>query len=112
MPHALVVDDDASSLALMAELIAHEGFTTATTTTLADARTRLAIGHLDVLTELAMSSAIGPNTRYIAPITAWLRYWVNGDQDAKSFFAGMNCKMCSSPWSTPEPNDKWKALML
>jgi len=72
----------------------------------------LPIGHLDVLTELAMTSAIGPNTRYIAPITAWLRYWVNGDQDAKSFFAGANCKMCSSPWSTPEPNDKWKALML
>ena len=49
MPHALVVDDDASSLAAMAELIAHEGFTTATATTLADARTCFSIGHLDVL---------------------------------------------------------------
>jgi DNA-binding NtrC family response regulator len=49
MPHALVVDDDASSLAAMAELIAHEGFTTATATTLGDARTCFSIGHLDVL---------------------------------------------------------------
>jgi two-component system response regulator AtoC len=49
MPHALVVDDDAGALAALAELIAHEGFTTATATTLADARTCFGIGHLDVL---------------------------------------------------------------
>lgn len=66
----------------------------------------LPIGHLDVLGEISTGG------RYIAPITAWLRYWVNGDQDAKRFFWGTDCEMCSSPWITPEPNDKWKAQML
>jgi pimeloyl-ACP methyl ester carboxylesterase len=72
----------------------------------------LPIGHLDVLDELAMLTTITPTARYIAPITAWLRYWINGDQNAKSFFAGSDCGMCKSPWITPEPNAKWKALML
>src|SRR6201999_2349707 len=40
----------------------------------------LPIGHLDVISE------IGAGGRYIAPITAWLRYWVNDDQGAKHFF--------------------------
>jgi hypothetical protein len=66
----------------------------------------LPIGHLNVLTEIAAGG------RYIAPITAWLRYWVNGDQAAKSYFWGTDCKMCVSPWITPEPNAKWKAQTL
>jgi hypothetical protein len=66
----------------------------------------LPIGHLNVLTEI---SATG---RYIAPITAWLRYWVNGDQDAKRYFWGDGCEMCKSPWIPPEPNAKWKAQTL
>jgi hypothetical protein len=66
----------------------------------------LPIGHLDVITEL------GATGRYVAPITAWLRYWVNGDKDAKRYFWGDNCEMCKSPWITPEPNAKWKALAL
>jgi hypothetical protein len=65
----------------------------------------LPIGHLDVIQE------IGAGGRYIAPITAWLRYWVNGDQGAKHFFFGASCEVCQSPWIPPEPNDKWKALM-
>jgi hypothetical protein len=72
----------------------------------------LPIGHLNVLTELAMTADISEETRYIAPITAWLRYWVNGDQEAKRFFAGGDCEMCKSPWITPEPNNKWSALRL
>jgi dienelactone hydrolase len=72
----------------------------------------LPIGHLDVLTELALLTQISASARYIGPITAWLRYWVNGDQAAKSFFWGADCKMCSSPWITPEPNAKWTAQML
>jgi hypothetical protein len=72
----------------------------------------LPIGHLDVLDELAMLTTISAKARYIAPITAWLRYWVNGDQAAKSFFAGDDCAMCKTPWIKPEPNAKWKALML
>jgi dienelactone hydrolase len=72
----------------------------------------LPIGHLDVLAELAMLTTISPSARYIAPITAWLRYWVNGDQAAKRFFWGDNCEMCKSPWITPEPNAKWSAQAL
>jgi hypothetical protein len=66
----------------------------------------LPIGHLDVITE------IGQGGRYVAPITAWVRYWVNGDQDAKRYFWGDDCEMCKSPWITPEPNAKWTAQML
>jgi hypothetical protein len=66
----------------------------------------LPIGHLDVLDEIAKGG------RYIPAITAWLRYWVNGDQNAKSYFWGDGCTMCKSPWITPEPNAKWKAQML
>jgi hypothetical protein len=66
----------------------------------------LPIGHLNVLTELSASG------RYIAPITAWLRYWVNGDDAAKRYFWGDTCEMCKSPWIPPEPNAKWKAQML
>ena len=66
----------------------------------------LPIGHLNVLTELSAGG------RYIAPITAWLRYWVNGDDDAKRFFWGADCEMCSSPWITPEPNAAWVAQTL
>jgi len=72
----------------------------------------LPIGHLDVLTELAIGSRISASSRYIAPITAWLRYWVNGDQNAKAYFWGNACKMCSTPWITPEPNAKWTAQTL
>ena len=80
-----------------------------TLTTLEEAPAMLAalpIGHLNVLTELAASG------RYVAPITAWLRYWVNGDQSAKSFFWGTDCAMCKSPWITPETNASWKAQTL
>lgn len=66
----------------------------------------LPIGHLDVLGEL---SATG---RYVGPITAWLRYWVNGDDNAKGVFGGVDCGMCSSPWITPETNALWEAQTL
>jgi hypothetical protein len=79
--------------------------TTLTTLTEAPAiLTALPIGHLDVPTEISMGG------RYIAPITAWLRYWVNGDQGAKHVILGADCDVCKSPWITPETNDKWKAL--
>lgn len=68
--------------------------------------TALPIGHLDVPGEISAGG------RYIAPITAWLRYWINGDQAAKSYFWGDGCKVCTSPWITPEANDKWKMQQL
>jgi dienelactone hydrolase len=80
-----------------------------TLATLAEAPAMLAalpIGHLEVLGEL---SATG---RYVAPITAWLRYWVNGDDAAKSFFWGASCEMCGSPWIEPETNAAWDAQTL
>lgn len=76
----------------------------------------LPIGHLDVLNELpvaiAGSKQLSKSTRYAAPITAWLRYWIYGDGAAKRYFWGESCEMCSSPWITPESNAKWKALNL
>lgn len=66
----------------------------------------LPIGHLDVPGELSA------NGRYIAPITAWLRYWINGDDAAKTYFWGDGCKICTSPWIPPETNEKWKAQKL
>jgi two-component system, NtrC family, response regulator AtoC len=41
MPHALIIDDDVHSRDALAELVADEGFTTATAGSLADARERL-----------------------------------------------------------------------
>lgn len=64
----------------------------------------LPIGHLDVVGELGRSG------RYIAPLTAWLRYWVNGDQGAKHFILGAGCETCKAPWIEPEANELWKAL--
>ena len=74
--------------------------------------TALPINHLGVLTELAMLGTISRSSRYVAPITAWLRYWAHGDENAKRFFGGPTCEMCSSPWITPEGNAKWRALAL
>jgi dienelactone hydrolase len=33
-----------------------------------------------------------------APAIAWLRLWVYGDQGARAYFYGDNCKLCQSPW--------------
>ena len=49
MPHALIVDDDANTLSGLAELVAREGFTTATAASLEDARQRLMERRPDVL---------------------------------------------------------------
>ena len=40
--------------------------------------------------------------RETAPFIAWLRLWVFGDQNAKSFFYGTDCKLCSAPWVMPQ----------
>lgn len=34
-----------------------------------------------------------------APLVAWLRYWVYGDEGAKSWFFGDDCVLCMSPWT-------------
>src|SRR5262245_33477985 len=60
MPRALLVDDDASSLTGMAELIDSEGFTTTTATTLAEARNELEdLSPAVVLTDLVLPDGSG-----------------------------------------------------
>lgn len=33
---------------------------------------------------------------------AWLRYWIYNDQEAKRYFFGEDCVMCSSPWTNTQ----------
>ena len=40
--------------------------------------------------------------REAAPTIAWLRLWVFGDEGAKPFFYGTDCKLCSAPWTMPQ----------
>ena len=39
---------------------------------------------------------------------AWLRYWLYNDQEAKRYFFGEDCVMCSSPW-TETKRKNWPA---
>ncbi len=48
MTHALIVDDDVNSLEALAELVKREGFTTATASTLAEARQQMATQRPDI----------------------------------------------------------------
>jgi len=49
MPHALLVDDDADTLASLEELIAREGFTVATASSLNAAREQMVLQRPDVV---------------------------------------------------------------
>jgi hypothetical protein len=40
--------------------------------------------------------------RETAPLIAWLRLWVFGDQNAKPFFYGSDCDLCKAPWVMPQ----------
>jgi hypothetical protein len=37
-----------------------------------------------------------------APMVAWLRLWVYGDEAAKKYFYGDDCLLCSAPWTNPQ----------
>jgi hypothetical protein len=37
-----------------------------------------------------------------APMIAWLRFWVYGDQEARKFFYGDDCVLCQPPWVNPQ----------
>ncbi len=39
-----------------------------------------------------------------APLIAWLRYWACRDQNARKFFWGDSCELCSSPWIAQRKN--------
>jgi hypothetical protein len=41
-----------------------------------------------------------------APIVAWLRLWISGDQNARSYFYGDDCKLCNSKWKVQRK--KWQ----
>lgn len=49
MPHALIVDDDTTTVSFLAELVTDEGFTTATAGSLEEARTQMALRRPDVV---------------------------------------------------------------
>jgi hypothetical protein len=40
--------------------------------------------------------------RETAPLIAWLRLWVFGDEGAKPFFYGADCTLCKAPWTKPQ----------
>jgi hypothetical protein len=40
--------------------------------------------------------------RELAPMVAWLRLWVFGDEGAKPFFYGTDCTLCKGDWTMPE----------
>ena len=64
MADALIVDDDADHLEGLAELVAREGFTTRTATTLAEARAAIAEAVPDVvLTDLVLPDGNGLELR-------------------------------------------------
>lgn len=41
---------------------------------------------------------LGDGAQDSDPTIAWLRYWLYGDQDQKSWFFGADCKLCVKPW--------------
>lgn len=51
---------------------------------------------------LDAASGDGDGGRELAPIVAWLRYWVHNDQGAKHFFYGDDCVLCKAPWTNPQ----------
>jgi hypothetical protein len=75
-------------------------------------------GHLYVVDEgssicigaIVGFGSCGSDLKERAPTIAWLRYWACGDQNAKKFFYGADCTLCSSPWQTPQrkPTDQWQ----
>jgi hypothetical protein len=44
-----------------------------------------------------------------APLVAWLRYWIYGDQGARSWFFGSDCGLCKAPWTDIQrKNHTWQ----
>jgi len=44
-----------------------------------------------------------------APAMAWLRYWVYDDPDARRFFFGDDCVLCTTPWvDIQRKNGDWQ----
>jgi hypothetical protein len=64
-------------------------------------------GHMDVI--MVQLQAGQPE---FTAMTAWLRYWVNGDESAKNYFWGPGCVMCSDSSWTLQGNALWDALSL
>jgi hypothetical protein len=43
-----------------------------------------------------------PNNIERGAMAAWLRWWVYGDEGAKSYFYGDDCTLCKDPWTNPQ----------
>jgi hypothetical protein len=51
---------------------------------------------------------LGDSGQERAPLIAWLRLWVYGDQGAKPWFYGADCKLCKTPWTDIQrKNEMW-----
>ncbi|GGY65075.1 alpha/beta hydrolase family protein [Streptomyces omiyaensis] len=52
-------------------------------------------------------SSIGDGGNFRAPTTAWLRFWLMGDENARGFFFGPGCGYCEDDglWSGWDRND-------
>ncbi len=80
-----------------------------------DDRSWLAPTYEDSQVQTFFGTVVGANHGYIQgtvngvpggvetpAMIAWLRYWIYNDQDAKKYFYGDDCVMCSSPWTDPK----------
>lgn len=56
---------------------------------------------------LGTFGSCGGATEERAPLIAWLRLWVYGEQGAKKYFFGDDCVLCKKPWTNPQRKN-WK----
>ncbi|WP_282692550.1 acetylxylan esterase [Streptomyces sp. CC208A] len=57
-------------------------------------------------------SSIGDGGDFRAPTTAWLRFWLMGDENARGFFFGPSCVYCGDDvlWSDWRRNERARAV--
>jgi hypothetical protein len=74
------------------------------------------VGHLYPIDEGAVSCVAsvalgGPCAAAVkeqAPIVAWIRLWACDDANAKRYFYGPDCALCTSPWKAlSKPAGAW-----
>lgn len=59
-----------------------------------------------------IADQLAPGKPEFTVTTAWLRYWVNGDDAAKRYFWGDNCEICSDAKWMVTTNAAWDAQKL
>jgi hypothetical protein len=62
-------------------------------------------GIQDTATHFTPTAFNGPTNPFMAPVTAWFRYHLMGDQQAKGMFYGDSCSLCADPhWTVQRKN--------